>query len=213
MTFIAAMSYVEGLGFKAEAFMAAVLALMEVPAIVVALLLAQRGGAGAPWRAALAEVVAGRSIVLLAGGLAIGFLAGSRGYALVSPFFVGPFQGVLCLFLLEMGMVAARRARDVAKVGGFLIAFGIVMPIVHGAIGAAIGAAAGLSLGGATVMGVLAASASYIAAPAAVRVALPQANPGYYLTASLAITFPFNLVIGLPLIHGVARAILGGGAP
>jgi hypothetical protein len=213
VTFIACLAYLEGARVAVEGYMAAVLAMMEVPAIIIALLLAHGGRGAAPWRAALAEVVTGRSIILLAGGLVIGFLAGPRGYAPVAPFFVAPFQGVLCLFLLEMGMLAARRAGDVAKVGGFLIGFGLAMPVAHGVIGVLTGDAAGLSLGGATVMGVLAASASYIAAPAAVRVALPQANPGYYLTASLAITFPFNLVVGLPLIHGFARLIADGGAP
>jgi len=108
-----------------------------------------------------------------------------------------------------MGMVAAQRFRDFGKVGGFLIGFGIAMPVVHGALGVGLGTLAGLSVGGSMVLGVLAASASYIAAPAAVRLALPQANPSYYLTAALAITFPFNLVIGLPLYLEMARWLHG----
>lgn len=207
VTFIAALAYVQSLGHPAEGFMPAVLAVMEVPAIVVALLLAREGRAGGAWKTALHEVLAGRSIVLLVGGLAIGFLAGPQGYAKVAPFFGDPFQGALCLFLLDLGMVAAQRLRDARQVGPFLIGFALLAPLLHGVLGVALGWVTGLSLGGAAVLGTLAASASYIAAPAAVRLALPAANPGYYLTASLAITFPFNLVIGLPLYVAMAEIL------
>ncbi|MCA3245665.1 MAG: sodium-dependent bicarbonate transport family permease [Tagaea sp.] len=211
VTFIAATAYMQSLGTPAEGFMPAVLAAMEVPAIVVALLLAKVAGSGdSDWRAALPEVLAGKSIVLLAGGLAVGFLAGTSGYQAVAPFFAAPFQGVLCLFLLDMGMVAARRLADFKRVGPFLLGFAVIMPVVHGALGVWLGASVGLSVGGATVLGVLAASASYIAAPAAVRIALPDASPGYYLTASLAITFPFNLVVGLPVYLAFAQYLVAG---
>jgi hypothetical protein len=212
VTFIAAIAYTQALGRPAEGFMPAVLAAMEVPAIVVALMLAKIAapGGGADWRAALPEVLSGKSIVLLAGGLAIGFLTGAAGYRAVEPFFAAPFQGVLCLFLLDMGMVAARRFADFRRVGVFLFGFAIAMPLLHGALGVWLGGIAGLSVGGATVLGVLAASASYIAAPAAVRIALPDASPGYYLTASLAITFPFNLLAGLPLYAAFAQYLAGG---
>jgi hypothetical protein len=211
VTFIAATAYLQSAGLPAEGFMPAVLAVMEVPAIAVALLLVRLGGAGesGDWRAALPEVLAGKSILLLVGGLAIGFLAGPGGYKSVAPFFADPFQGVLCLFLLDMGMLAARRLADFRQVGKFLIVFALAMPLLHGLLGAWIGVQIGLSAGGATVLGVLAASASYIAAPAAVRIALPEANPGYYLTASLAITFPFNLVAGLPLYFAFAQMLKG----
>ncbi len=210
VTFIAATAYMQAVGSPAEGFMPAVLAAMEVPAIVVALVLARTGGSRrGDWRSALPEVLAGKSIVLLVGGLAIGTLVGPAGTRAVAPFFVDPFQGVLCLFLLDMGMVAARRMSDFRQVGRFLVAFAIVMPVLHGAMGVLLGNAVGLSVGGACVLGVLAASASYIAAPAAVRVALPEANPGYYLTASLAITFPFNLIVGLPLYAAFARHLAG----
>ncbi|MBL8701433.1 MAG: sodium-dependent bicarbonate transport family permease [Alphaproteobacteria bacterium] len=207
VTFIAAIAYVQSLGHPAEGFMPAVLAVMEVPAIVVALLLAREGRGGGAWRTALHEVLAGRSIVLLAGGLAIGFLAGPQGYAKVAPFFAEPFQGALCLFLLELGMIAAARLREARHVGSFLVGFALLAPLANGALGVALGRATGLSLGGSAVLGTLAASASYIAAPAAVRLALPAANPGYYLTASLAITFPFNLVVGLPIYVGMAKLL------
>jgi len=209
VTFIASLSYVDSLGMPAEGFMPAVLALMEVPAIVIALMLAREGRSADGLGTALHEVLAGRSILLLAGGLAIGFAAGPRGYEAVRPFFADPFQGALCLFLLDLGMVAALRFKDVRAVGRFLVAFAVVAPLVNGAAGVAAGWAVGLSPGGSAVLGTLAASASYIAAPAAVRLALPSANPGYYLTASLALTFPFNLVAGLPLYAWFARFLHG----
>jgi len=210
VTFIAATAYLQSANLPAEGFMPAVLAVMEVPAIVVALLLAKlKGAAEGDWREALPEVLAGKSIVLLVGGLLIGYLAGPVGYKSVAPFFADPFQGALCLFLLDMGLVAARRLGDFRQVGKFLIAFAIVMPALHGLLGVFVGHEIGLSTGGATILGVLAASASYIAAPAAVRIALPEANPGFYLTASLAITFPFNLVVGLPLYFAFAQMLKG----
>ena len=125
----------------------------------------------------------------------------------VEPFFVTPFQGVLALFLLEMGIVAGRRLGDLKKVGPFLLGFGIVVPLINGALGVYLGKLTGLELGGATLLGVLAASASYIAAPAAIRMALPDANPTLYLTASLAITFPFNITLGIPLYLEIARRL------
>lgn len=205
VTFIAALSFVELVGNRAEGFMPTILALMEIPAIIVALSLGRAGGGA--WRHALPEVMVGNSVVLLAGGLVVGWVSGPRGYEQVAPFFGAPFLGVLCLFLLDMGMVAARRAREIRAVGPFLLVFAIVMPVIHGILGVGIGAAIGLSIGGATVLGVLAASASYIAAPAAVRVGLPEANPAFYVTAALAITFPFNLVVGLPLYLELARIL------
>jgi hypothetical protein len=209
VTFIAALAHVHSLSMPAEGFMPTMLPLMDVAAIVTGLLLAREGRAGGAWRTALHEVLAGRSILLLAGGLAIGWLAGPVGYKSVAPFFAEPFQGALCLFLLDLGMVAAQRFKDVRKVGAFLVGFAVLAPLFNGALGVAAGWAAGLSPGGSAVLGTLAASASYIAAPAAVRLALPAANPGYYLTAALAVTFPFNLVVGLPVYSGFARWLHG----
>lgn len=208
VTFIASLTFLDAVGVAREGFMPTLVALLEVPAIVIALLLAQRGRSGR-WGAVLHEVLAGRSILLLLGGLAIGFLSGPERLKPVTPFFMDLFQGALTLFLLEMGMVAARRLRDLRKAGLFLVGFGIVMPVVHGALGVTLGAFTGLSLGGSVVMAVLAASASYIAAPAAVRVALPEANPSFYLTAALGITFPFNLTVGIPLYYALAGIIHG----
>jgi uncharacterized protein len=211
VTFSASLTFLEGLQVSYEGFMPTLVAFLEVPAIVIALLLARMKsdtpdapGAGS-WGEVLHELLAGKSILLLVGGLVIGYLSGEQGLEQVAPLFVDPFKGALVLFLLELGMVAANRLRDFRAAGVFLIAFGILMPILHGAVGVGLGTLAGLSLGGSFVLGVLAASASYIAAPAAVRIALPQANPGYYLTASLAITFPFNLAVGMPIYYAFAR--------
>jgi uncharacterized protein len=208
VTFLAAQSFAQLTGAELEGYLPALVAVLEVPAIVVALLLVQRraesAGTGG-WHAALREVMSGRSIVLLIGGMLIGYFAHPSGIAAVSPFFVGLFPGALTLFLLELGMVAARRLRDLRQVGVFLIGFGVLMPIVHGLLGVWAGQWAGLGEAGSAVLGAMVASASYIAAPAAVRVALPQANPAYYLTAALGITFPFNLTLGIPLYFAMAR--------
>ena len=211
VTFIAALSYMARLDVAVEGFMPAVLALMEVPAILIGLLLA-RGGADASGTVAEAvhEVFTSRSILLLLAGLMIGRASGPQGYETVAPFFAAPFQGVLTLFLLDMGGVAARRLRELRGVGGFLVAFAVLMPLLNGAMGAVAGTLAGLSVGGTMVLSVLAASASYIAAPAAVRIAIPEANPTLYLTPVLGITFPFNLAVGLPLYYELAKLLHGG---
>jgi uncharacterized protein len=205
VTFIAAMAFLDAAGVPYPLYMATLLAILEVPAIVVALFIARlRMGGSTHWGEVFHEILSGRSILLLLGGLIIGYLAGPRGLDEVAPFFVAPFKGVLVLFLLEMGMVAARRLRDIARAGLFLVGFGIIMPILHGAMGVVLGLWAGLDVGGATILGVMASSASYIAAPAAVRIALPEANPSFYLTSALGITFPFNLVAGIPLYYAIA---------
>lgn len=215
VTFIAAIAYLGQVGSPVEGFMPAVLAVMEIPAILIGLLLARGGGAGTSPNLAHAvhEVFSSRSILLLVAGLAIGWATGPDGYEAVAPFFAHPFQGVLTLFLLDMGGVAARRLRDLRGVGGFLVGFALVAPLVNAVLGAVAGTLAGLSPGGTMVMAVLAASASYIAAPAAVRIAIPDANPTLYLTPVLGITFPFNLAVGLPLYFELARALHGGATP
>lgn len=209
VTFVATLTFLDHAGIPVEGFVTALVALLEVPGIVVALLLA-RSGRSAAWGEAFRELITGKSVILLIGGLVVGFLSGPERFEPVEPLFVGLFQGALVLFLLELGLVAARRFRDVRAAGPFLIVFAIVMPVAHGVLGAALGTAAGLSIGGATILGMLAASASYIAAPAAVRIALPEANPSLYLTAVLAVTFPFNLAIGIPFVSEVARVLHGG---
>ncbi len=208
VTFAAILAFLDRQSVPYEGFMPTLVALLEVPAIVVALLIARtKLSGGGSWHTILRELLTGRSILLLVGGLVIGWLSGEQNYKTVAPLFTTLFQGALVLFLLDMGMVAARRLREVRVAGIFLVAFAIVMPMLHGIIGVLLGGAVGLSTGGRTVLGVLAASASYIAAPAAVRIALPQANPGYYLTAAIGITFPFNLAIGIPLYYTFAQRI------
>lgn len=207
VTFIACQAFLDRAGVPYEGFMVTLVALLEVPAILVALLIA-RAGPGA-WGSSAREVLAGRSILLLVGGLVIGAAAGPAGMARVEPFFVTPFEGVLTLFLLEMGLVTARRFGELRRIGPFLLGFGVVMPFLHGTLGILLGPVIGLSVGGSVVLAVLFASASYIAATAAVRLALPEANPSIYLTSSLAITFPFNLVVGIPLYARIAQAVWG----
>ncbi|MGB1033685.1 MAG: sodium-dependent bicarbonate transport family permease, partial [Primorskyibacter sp.] len=211
VTFVAATSILQSQGIVYEGFMVAVAAAMEAPAILSALWLASRGTAKGKmepdlWR----EILFNGSIVLLLGSFAIGWITGAEGLDKIAAFIVSPFQGVLCLFLLDMGLIAGRGLRSGWKVlePGALI-FGVVMPLVGASAGALAGVGLGLSTGGVMLLMALSASASYIAVPAAMRVALPEANPSIYLTLSLAITFPFNLTIGLPLYLSVAQMLTG----
>jgi uncharacterized protein len=227
VTFIAVRAFLDAVHAPVSGYVTSLAVVMEIPGILVSLLVAslmQRSKAlksGAsdsktspallkprPLGVVVHEILTGRSLVLLLGGLVIGFVSGTPGYARVEPFFGPPFQGAVALFLLEMGMLAARRARDLRKLGAsvfvFLLAFGTLVPAVNASLGLLIGHAAGLSLGSATILATLAGSASYIAAPAAVRLALPEANPGLYLNAALTVTFPFNLAIGIPSYYALA---------
>lgn len=209
VTFIAVVTWLDTRGIAHEGFMTTLLALMEAPAIIVSLVLARLAGTREPLGHALREVLGGKSILLLAGGLIIGAVAGKAGLAPVKPFFGDLFLGFLCLFLLELGIVAAQKADDAFKAGPRLLTFALLAPPIHGFIGVALGLAAGLSEGGAIILGTLAASASYIAAPAAIRIALPEANTSYSLGAALAITFPFNLIVGIPLYAEMAHLMAG----
>lgn len=210
VTFMAATAFMQAAQQPVEGFLPTLVAILEVPAIVIALLIARRSLGGGSLGEAVWEIFAGKSILLLVGGSLMGFLSGPEGLEQVAPLFVDPFRGVLVLFLLELGMVAAKRLRDLRSAGGFLIGFGVLMPLLQGGLGVWLGSLAGMTVGGAMVLGTMAASASYIAAPAAVRMALPQANPSYYLTASLGITFPFNLTLGIPIYYALSRWLHGG---
>jgi hypothetical protein len=212
VTFVAASSLLAGRDIPAESYMVAVAAAMEAPAILSALWLAARRGGGDErvgaelWR----EIVLNGSIVLLLGAFAIGWITGEEGLAEIESFIVEPFKGVLCLFLLDMGLVAGRGlrgSRGLLSPGA--VAFGILMPLVGAGLGLAAGLALGLSLGGVMLLMVLGASASYIAVPAAMRVALPEANPALSLTLALGVTFPFNLTLGIPLYMMLASAVTG----
>ena len=208
VTFTAALMFVESIGLEAEGYLSTLLAIMEVPGLIVGLLLARKSAQKQDWKPLLHEVLAGKSILLLVGGLAIGFISGPPGFERVEPFFGGLFAGVLTLFLLQLGIKAGSHIKDLAKAGVGLFAFALFFPLVTGFIGVSLATSIGLSPGGATIFGVLCASASYIAAPAAVKLSLPEANPGYYLTASLGITFPFNLAIGIPLMAWFAQSLI-----
>ena len=210
VTFVAATSVLQDNGLSSEGFMVAVAAAMEAPAILSALWLVSRDGSARMDSKLWREILLNGSIVLLLGSFLIGALTGKDGLAEIESFIVSPFKGVLCLFLLDMGLIAGRGLRDNrAMIGPGLLAFGVVMPILGGLVGVIAGAGLGLSTGGTMLFAVLGASASYIAVPAAMRVAVPDADPGIYLTLSLGITFPFNLTIGIPLYLAVARMITG----
>lgn len=192
-----------------EGFMPAFYAVMELPAIAMALLITTRylGSGGDKRLHVIQSALTGKGFLLLGGGVFIGYISGDTGKNQVGPFFVDLFPGMLTLFLLEMGTVVGKRLNDLFKLRPFLIIFAICIPIFHGMVGITLGTLAGLSLGGSMIMGTLAASSSYITAPATVRATLPQANPVYYLTLSLVITFPFNIVLGLPLYFQFASLL------
>lgn len=207
VTFTVVLSSLESQNISFEGFMTGLLAVLEVIGIIVALFLARGSTEGDGWKTALTEVVRGRSIALLLTGIVIGAIVGEERLAPTDPLFVGLFTGALVLFLIEMGVIAAERLRDIRTTGIRLVIVGILIPAINGTFGAFAGLAAGLSTGGIAIMATLAGSASYIAAPAAVRIALPKASPGLYVTTSLGITFPLNLTIGIPYYIALAQAI------
>jgi hypothetical protein len=208
VTFTAAIVALESAKIAVPPYAATVLTVLEVPGILIGLLLARRHTARrGRWGATIHEILTGKSILLLVGGLAIGAVIGESGYASVEPFFGEPFRGALVLFLLALGIDAARRFGALRTGAVGLIAFAILFPLVVGSTAVLVGSAAGLDTGGAAILGVLCASASYIAAPAAVRMSLPDANLAYPLAASLGVTFPLNLTVGIPLFIGLALAL------
>lgn len=204
VTFIAAIALLERAGQPAEPAATALLAIMEAPAIIVALALAGASGAGGVALAAR-RTVSSKSVVLLVGGLAIGAAVGPVGLQPVKPFFEDLFRGLLCVFLLDLGLKAAREAGAIGHRRALVLAVGVVAPLVNAALGLAVAAAMDLSVPATTILATLSASASYIVAPAAIRAALPQADAASPLAASIAITFPFNLLIGLPLYLAAAQ--------
>lgn len=206
VTFAVAVAYLADRGVGYEEYIALFVVLLEVPGIIVGILLARLGTGGRriQWSGLAHEVLLGRSVVLLAGGLLIGFIAGPQALAPQAQLFFDLFKGVLALFMLEMGIVAASRIRELRQTGAFLIAFGTTVPVLFAVIGALCGRMIGLSPGGTALLATLAASASYIAAPAAMRIAVPQANPSLSLAASLGVTFPFNVLLGISLYYWLA---------
>ncbi len=206
VTFAVGLSVLAQREISAESHMPLLVALMEAPGIVTGIVLARLGGTQRiAWGTLAHEVVFGKSVLLLLGGLAIGALAGPGRLAPIEPLFVDLFKGVLALFLLEMGLVAGARVGDLKRAGPFLVVFGIAAPLALGALGAIVGHAIGLSLGGTALLATLAASASYIAAPTAMRIAVPEANPALSIGVALGVTFPFNITVGIPVYLQYAR--------
>ncbi len=216
VTFTVGVGFLEVRDVASEGFMPALLALMETPAIIVAVLLA---GAAAPAAGAaepgdseevglVHEAFTNTAVMALLGSLVVGVLSGADGLEQMSGLLVDPFYGALTLFLLAMGLGISQRLGQVTAHGAMLPVLAIVIPLVGGALGIAAGAAVGLSVGGTTLLATLAASASYIAAPAAMRIALPQADPAIALPLALGVTFPFNVLAGIPLYYAAADALL-----
>ena len=209
VTFAVGAGYLANLGEEYEGYMVVFLVLLEFPALMIGVWLARRGQGEAKLGKVLHEVFAGKSIVLLVGGLLIGWLAGADGLKPLDKVFFDLFKGLLAIFLLEMGLVAASRIGDLRRAGTFLLGFAVAMPLFAGTLGALTASLLGLSVGGAALLATLYASASYIAAPAAMRIAVPEANPALSIGAALGITFPFNLVIGIPAYYWLASQLQG----
>lgn len=213
VTFAVVTSALTRAGLPYEAHAPLWVAVMEAPGLISGVLLARLfskdsgGRSGGAWRDLAHDVLLGKSVVLLAGGLAIGAIAGVEGTAQIRAVFIDPFKGVLALFLLELGLVTGGRLAEVRRFGGRALLVGVALPPLLALIGAFAGSAIGLSVGGTAILATLAASASYIAAPTAMRIAIPEANAGLSITIALGITFPFNVVIGIPLYIRWAQAM------
>ena len=223
VTFAVATAALARQGIAYESHAALWVAVMEAPGLVAGILLARRsmrgsagGGAGGSaggesrrtnWGALAHDVLAGKSVLLLMGGLVIGAIAGVEGTAPIKAVFIDPFKGVLALFLLELGLVAGGRLAEVRRFGAAVLVIGLGAPPLLALLGAGLGWALGLSTGGVALLATLAASASYIAAPTAMRIAVPEANAALSITAALGITFPFNILIGIPLYIALAQRL------
>jgi len=205
VTFITASAFLRRIGVPFGGYMVACLALMESPAIVIGVMLArmQRGAgngqARIAWDEFLREALFNGSVLVLVGSLIIGAITGSAGKEALYPFTNEIFTGALCLFLLDMGLVSARRVGPLLAMGAFPLAFAVLFPLLNAALGLGVARLVGMSAGDAILFVVLCASASYIAVPAAIRLVLPEANPGLYVSMPLAFTFPFNVTLGIPL--------------
>lgn len=217
VTFVTATAFLGQAHIPFDGYMVAVMALMETPAIISGLLLARGHHATTPSEhpvpllsgVVLREVFVSGTVLLLLGSLAIGWISGDKGMEAVKPFLVDPFKGILCLFLLDMGLLTAQRLGDFRALGWPLFAFGVYMPLLGGLLGILVGWGLGVGVGSTTLLAVLSASASYIAVPAALRHALPRANPSIYVTLSLGVTFPFNVTVGIPLYFSLTQLLLG----
>jgi len=228
VTFVACTSYLDSVSVDWGGHMVAAMALMESPAIIIGILLyrvykSREDGEGSSVRPSelLRDALLNGSVLLILGALLIGWATGTRGMDQIAPFVKAPFVGVLCLFLLDMGLVAARRFRDLFQVGrprqsvmptSYLVITALIFPFLNATVAGLVAWQLGLPEGDALLLTVLGASASYIAVPAAMRLALPESNPSVYLPMSLAVTFPLNLLVGIPLYHQLLRSVMGIGA-
>lgn len=203
VTFIAAQQFTERSGQPADAVLVALVVALEIPAILIGLTLA-KGSAGIRWHQ-VREVLTGKTALLLIGGMVIGYLSGKDGIAKVDAMYFQLFQGTLMLFMIDMGMTAAGQLRSVGREAFRLGIYATALPLVHGSAGVLLGHAIGMNAPTAAVFGTMAASASYIAAPASIRASLPEANTGRCITAALGFTFPFNLALGIPLYVAFAH--------
>ena len=208
-TFAVGVNWLNTRGIDFEPQLPIFLAVMEVPPIIAGIVLARGLRSGIDWQKLGHEAFFGKGVVLLLGGMAIGWLAGPDGLAPVKPLFYDLFKGALAIFLLEMGLIVARQTDVLRRQGAFLMTFGLVMPLVSSLLGAACGLLLGLSVGGTMLLATLAASASYIAVPATMRLAIPAANPALSLAAVLGVTFPFNILAGLPFYYWLAERFSG----
>jgi uncharacterized protein len=199
----------KGIGFESHAPLW--VAVMEAPGLIAGILLARLGrdaNTAQPrtrWTALAHDLLVGKSVLLLLGGLVIGAVAGVEGTAPIKAVFIDPFKGVLALFLLELGLVAGAKLAEVRRFGVAVLVIGLLVPPLLAVAGALLGVALGLSTGGVALLATLAASASYIAAPTAMRMAVPQANAALSITAALGVTFPFNIVLGIPMYIVMAQ--------
>lgn len=213
VTFITASSFLEKIHISYGGHMVAALALMESPAIVVGLILVrvfkEKNGKeeAFSWSKVLHEAFLNGSVFLLVGSVIIGMLTGEKGWEKLEPFTQGIFYGALTFFLLDMGLVAAKRIRELSKTGPFLIGFSVFIPVINAMVGILIAKVLGFEQGNALLFAVLCASASYIAVPAAMRMTVPEANPSLYVSMALALTFPFNIIIGIPLYLEMIKII------
>ncbi|MCT8136786.1 sodium-dependent bicarbonate transport family permease [Anaerobacillus sp. CMMVII] len=216
VTFIAGLAFLEKIEVYYEVYMSAILVVMEGPAIILGIIFykmyAQKQGQNmdnpnASLSHVMKEAFFGKSIFLLLGGIFIGFVAHEDGLAKITPLFGDLFYGLLCIFLLHMGLIATQSIKKIEKLklSSFLFAF--ILPVIGGTIGILVGSFIGLSMGGAFILAILSGSASYIAAPAAVEQAIPKANSGIYLGSALGLTLPFNLVVGIPYFYWFATII------
>lgn len=213
VTFITASSFLEKLQIPYGGHMVAALALMESPAIIVGLILVRvfavkkEGDEEFSWSKVLHEAFLNASVFLLVGSLIIGMLTGKQGWEKLEPFTQGIFYGALTFFLLDMGLIAARKIKDLKKTGSFLVGFSVLIPMLNALLGILLAKGLGFTVGNALLFAVLCASASYIAVPAAMRLTLPEANPSLYVSMALALTFPFNIIVGIPLYLEMIKMI------